>query len=88
MNDIKLYQIIFIYIYIHIYTIGYGITDINTGIHNMKYWLYNHIIDNIALMGSYILFLPTEGVIHIIILQLKLQLVAIVINGNKCTKWK
>ena len=54
----------------------------------MKYWLYNHIIDNIALMGSYILFLPTEGVIHIIILQLKLQLVAIVINGNKCTKWK
>ena len=57
-------------------------------IHNMKYWLYNHIIDNIALMGSYILFVPTEGVIHIIILQLKLQLVAIVINGNKCTKWK
>ena len=54
----------------------------------MKYWLYNHIIDNIALMGAYILFVPTEGVIHIIILQLKLQLVAIVINGNKCTKWK
>ena len=53
----------------------------------MKYWLYNHIIDNIALMRSYILFVPTEGVIHII-LQLKLQLVAIVINGNKCTKWK
>ena len=54
----------------------------------MKYWLYNHIIDNIALMGSCILFVPTEGVIHIIILQLKLQLVAIVINENKCTKWK
>ena len=46
----------------------------------MKYCLYNHIIDNIVLMGSYILLVPTQAVIHIIILQIKLQLVVIVIN--------
>ena len=44
----------------------------------MKYCLYNHIIDNIALMGSYILLVPTQAVIHVTIRQLKLQLVVIV----------
>ena len=41
---------------------------------------YDHIIYNIAFMGSYLLLVPTQGVIHIIILPLKLQLVAIVVR--------